>query len=695
MARAVGIVITLGVILLFLTDAFDVVDVVLLDQLELKTYDMRLRSLPRSAPQHVTIAAIDEKSLAKLGRWPWSRATFAQLVGRLDEAGAKVIAFDMFFSERESPAADAQFAKAVSASGKVVLGTVFLTREEARHLGVASQERAFKSIAPSAIPDIQLPAGANPVFRSEEPAGVLANIAELQKGAFYAGHINVLPDVDGVVRRSPLVLRHEGQYFPAFDVQVARAFSGSPKLELELAEYGVAGLTVGSRQIALDEDGRLLVRYRGPERTFSAVSIADIIERKADTSLLRDRVVLIGNTAQGIGDIRVTPYGKAFPGVEIRANIIESLVEGNVLHRPGWMTFVDALGMLVVAGLLLGLLPRLGVFGGAILSALLLAAYLFAATALFRSEGLWLNVVYPSILIALLFVSAALVYYFFAFSEKRYLKLAFQHYVPPAVVDGLVAGADKLRLGGEKRELTVLFSDIRGFTSLSETMDPEQLISFLNEYFTAMTEKVFEHGGSLDKYIGDAIMAIYGAPLAAPRHPYLACRSALGMLDVLDELHKEWQRRGIPPLGIGVGINTGFMTVGNSGSADRFNYTVVGDQVNLASRVESLNKTYGTSILITEYTYELVKDEFPTVREVDLVRVRGRQQPVRLYELMRAERFKSITWFDEYHAAYQEMRDGERTKAHDLFTSLHARSGDPVSGYHARITKYPARRQAD
>jgi len=167
------------------------------------------------------------------------------------------------------------------------------------------------------------------------------------------------------------------------------------------------------------------------------------------------------------------------------------------------------------------------------------------------------------------------------------------------------------------------------------------------------------------------------------------------MLDVLDELHKEWQRRGIPPLGIGVGINTGFMTVGNSGSADRFNYTVVGDQVNLASRVESLNKTYGTSILITEYTYELVKDEFPTVREVDLVRVRGRQQPVRLYELMRAERFKSITWFDEYHAAYQEMRDGERTKAHDLFTSLHARSGDPVSGYHARITKYPARRQAD
>jgi len=356
---------------------------------------------------------------------------------------------------------------------------------------------------------------------------------------------------------------------------------------------------------------------------------------------------------------------------------------------------VDAAGMLAVALVLLGLLPRLGVFGGAILSAALLAGYLSLATALFRSEGLWLNVVYPTLLITFLFVSAALVYYFFAFSEKRYLKLAFQHYVPPAVVDGLVAGADRLRLGGEKRELTVLFSDIRGFTSLSEAMDPEALVALMNEYFTAMTEKVFEHGGSLDKYIGDAIMAIYGAPLAAPRHPFLACRSALEMLDVLDELQKHWQGRGLPPIGIGVGINTGPMIVGNMGSHDRFNYTVVGDAVNTASRIESLNKTYGTSILIAENTYELVKGEFPCVREVDVVRPRGRQQLVKIYELMREERFKSITWFDEYHAAYKEMRDGERTKAHDLFTSLHARSGDPVSGYHARITKYPARRQAD
>jgi adenylate cyclase len=381
--------------------------------------------------------------------------------------------------------------------------------------------------------------------------------------------------------------------------------------------------------------------------------------------------------------------------VEIRANIIESLLDGKMPQRPGWLIFVDAAGMLAAALVMLGLLPRLGVFKGAILSAALLGGYLFLANALFRSEGLWLNVVYPTMLITLLFASGTLVYYFFAFSEKRYLKLAFQHYVPPAVVDNLVAGADKLRLGGEKRELTVLFSDIRGFTSLSEAMDPEELVKLMNEYFTAMTEKVFEHGGSLDKYIGDAIMAIYGAPLAAPRHPFLACRTALDMLDVLDKLQEQWRPRGLPALGIGVGINTGPMIVGNMGSADRFNYTVVGDAVNLASRVESLNKTYGTSILISEYTYEIVKGEFPYVREVDLVRVRGRQQPVRLYELMREERFKSITWLDEYRAAYKEMREGDRVRAHELLTALHAHSGDPASGYHAKLTKYPPRRQAD
>ncbi len=693
MARAVGIVITLGVILLFLTDVF-FADLPLLEQLELKTYDMRLRALPRAAPQHVTIAAIDEKSLAKLGRWPWSRTTWAELVQRLDQLGARVIAFDLFFPERESAGADAQFARSIGQTRRVVLGTLFLLdREEVRDRGASNVEAAMAALVPQAIADVRSPGGAE--FQMREPYGVIGNIPELQKSALHTGHLNVLPDVDGVVRRVPLVLRHNGRYFPAFDAQAARMFDRSGELSLDIAAYGIAGVNVGGRQIPLDENGHLLVRYLGREGTFERVSISDILERKADAALLRDRIVLIGNTAKGIGDVRVTPYGPAFPGVEVRANIIESLIEGKVLHRPEWMTWVDVAGMVVIGLLMVGLLPRLGVSWAAILAAALLAAYLFFATMLFRTEGLWLNVVYPTMLIVLLFVSATLVYYFFAFSEKRYLKLAFQHYVPPAVVDGLVSGADKLRLGGEKRDLTVLFSDIRGFTTMSEAMAPEDLVKLMNEYFTVMTDKVFEHRGSLDKYIGDAIMAVYGAPVAETQHAALACRTALEMLTVLDELKARWQPLGLPPIDIGVGINTGPVIVGNMGSASRFNYTVVGDPVNVASRIESLNKTYGTNILVSEYTYEAVKDEFPWVREVDDIRVRGRTQPVRLYELMREERYKSLDWLDEYRAAYKEMREGERVRAHELFTALHARSADPASGYHAKATKYPPRRQAD
>jgi adenylate cyclase len=688
LARLVGVALTLCVIALFFADERDVVRVPLVGQVELKTYDMRLRALPSAPPRFVTIAAIDEASLAKLGRWPWSRTTFAALAERLDEVGARVIAFDLFFSERESARADTQFARAISGTKKVVLGTVFIHREaDMRYLGPAGLAAARRAISPQAIAEVQAES-----FRMEEPYGVLVNIAELQGAATYAGDLDVPPDADGVVRRAPLIRRFDGRYFPAFDVQVARAFLGRDVPALDLAPYGIAGLRLGEHYIPLDEDGRLLVRHR-PPRSFATVSIADILEQRADPALLRGRVVLVGNTAIGIGDTRVTPYGATLPGVEIRASIIESLLQGDALQRPEWMMFVDAAAMALIALVLIVLLPRFGVSGGGVLAAVVLAGYLLFAIYLFESHGLWLNLVYPTLLVALLFASATFVEYFFSFSEKRYLKRAFQHYVPRAVVDDLVADSGKLQLGGEKRELTVLFSDIRGFTTLSEAMAPEELVKLMNEYFTVMTAKVFEHRGSLDKYIGDAIMAVFGAPQTEPQHPALACRSALDMLRALKTLRESWRARGIPPIDIGVGINTGPMVVGNMGSASRFNYTVVGDAVNLASRIEHLNKEYGTNILVSEYTYNVVKDEFPRAREVDRVRVRGRAQPVHLYELFADDR--ALDWLDEYRAAYAVMREGDASRAAGLFASLHARVGDGVSAFHALHCTTPERRRVD
>ena len=680
MTRSLGIVITLAVCALFLAASLSDFEVPLLDQLELKTYDMRIRALERTHPQYVTIAAIDEQSLARVGRWPWSRSVHAELTRRLDEAGAKVIAFDVFFTEHESPKADAQFARALASTKKAVLSNVFLLDErEARYRGEAGLEAGLKAIAPQAIGEAK---GRKP-RDDRRTFGVLASIPELQASGAYSGHINVLPDVDGVVRRVPLVMQHGDRYFPSSDLQVARAFDPDRALSLAIEPYGIVGVNVGGRLIPTDLEGDLLVRYRGPAaRTFDTVSVADILDRKADPALLRDRVVLIGGTAAALGDIRATPYGHAVQGVEVRANTIENLLDGRVIQRPEYMALVDVTMMLVVGLLLVWLLPRFGVSGGGLLAAAMLAGYVALAVYFFRSEGLWLNLIYPVLLVVLLFAAATLVSYFFTFSEKRYLKLAFQHYVPPAVVEDLVADAGALRLGGEKRELTVLFSDIRGFTTLSEGMQPEELVKLMNEYFTVMTERVFAEKGSLDKYIGDAIMAVYGAPVAETEHPKQACRSALAMLRALDELHRKWQPKGLPKIGIGVGINTGPMIVGNMGSATRFNYTVVGDAVNLASRIESLNKTYGTSILISENTYQRVAGEFANLREVDRVQVRGREQPVRLYELF-PEGKLGADFLGEYRVAYAALMSGDYARSAAMFEKL-AKSGDGVSAFHAQ-----------
>jgi len=682
MTRSLGIVITLAVCALFLAANLVPFEVPLLDQLELKTYDMRMRALDTPRATHVTIAAVDEPSLARVGRWPWSRTVHAELVRRLDEAGARVIAFDIFFTERESAKADGQLARVLGSTKKAVLSTVFLMNSrDARFLGDSGVQAGLKAIAPQAISEA---GGRKPSNQSLETFGVLANIPELQKSALYAGHINVASDADGIYRRVPLVMIHGDRYFPSSDVQVARAFYAGQDFALKLDQYGTESLTLAGREFPLDADGQFLVRFRGkPGLAFDTVSVSDILDRKADPALLRDRVVLIGGTAAALGDIRATPFGAASPGVELRASVIENLIDGQLIYRPDWMPLVDVILMAIIGLLMIWLLPRFGVSGGGLLAAALLGGYVAFAMHLFRGEGLWLNIVYPALVIVLLFATATLVSYFFTHSEKRYLKVAFQHYVPPAVVEDLIAEAGALRLGGEKRELTVLFSDIRGFTTLSEGMQPEELVKLMNEYFTVMTERVFAQRGSLDKYIGDAIMAVYGAPVVESDHPALACRSALDMLRALDELQKKWQSAGLPKIGIGIGINTGQMVVGNMGSATRFNYTVVGDHVNLASRIESLNKTYGTSILISEYTYERVKAEFAAnSREVDSVRVRGREQPVRLYELFVEGKF-GADFLAEYRAAYAAMMAGDYARSAAMFEKL-AAGGDGVSAFHAQ-----------
>ncbi|OGI41433.1 MAG: hypothetical protein A2140_08940 [Candidatus Muproteobacteria bacterium RBG_16_62_13] len=559
-----------------------------------------------------------------------------------------------------------------------------LGEEDARHVSAAEADATHRRIRDQAISIVRSRGGDVPATVSEARA-VISNLPAVQKAGRHAGHINILPDPDGALRWASLVMRHRGQFYPSADVQAARLYLGNPALTLTMASDGVDSLTIGARAISTDEYGRALIRYYGQERTIPTISAADVLAGRADPARFRDKVVVVGGTAKGIGDIRVTPHGALFPGVEVRATIIQNLIDGSILRRPGWTLGADFLVLLIIGLSLSWWLPRTRLPLAAAISAVVFTGYLALVVVLFRTQSVWLNMVYPGSLLILMFVSTALMKYFTAENEKRQIKTAFQHYVAPKVVDVITENIEQLKLGGEKRELTILFSDIRGFTGFSETLAPEDLVRLLNVYLTRMTEEVFHNDGTLDKYIGDAIMAFYGAPIARPDHALAACRTALGMANALVELNREWEREKRPTLQIGIGLNTGPMIFGNMGSSTRFDYTVIGDAVNLGSRIEGLNKTYGTTILLSEFTHAQAAKEFAgRLREVDATRVRGRQEPVRIYELIPDNLYPVLDWLTDYERAYRAMRAGDTVTALREFRRLAETQRDPVSRYYCR-----------
>ena len=692
----------------------------LLDAMELKTYDMRLVAQGTRVPSgDVVIAAIDEQSLATLGRWPWSRVVLADLIGKLDALGARVIALDAFFPESENAAllrqiekiesdqhvsgknspfaslkqalaTDAALGRAIAVSGKVVLSMVFLMSEdEARQRPPGESDEAFAHVKDQAVRAFQVSGDTGLDFPMVEPAGLMANLPQIRSSAQYTGHINSIPDPDGTLRWAPLVIRYQDMFFPSADVQAVRAYLGAEDIILHTTDYGITALQIGNRLINTDESGRALIHYYGPEQTFPTISISDLMNGSIPAEKIKGKIVLIGATAEGIGDIRVTPYGPIFPGVEIRASTMQNILDNDFVNRPGWMLAVDALVIVLLGALLAYAMPRMGMWSGAGLTLALLAVYLSIAVVVFRVQLVWLNLVYPFVLVLALFVASTIAKYLSAETGKRQIKSAFQHYVPPAVVDDIIDNVERLRLGGEKRVLTVLFSDIRGFTSVAQSLAPEELVRLLNAYLTQMTEKVFKHDGLLDKYIGDAIMAVYGAPIHRDDHAVLACRTALDMLDELRHLQATWKEQGLPILDIGIGINTGAMIVGNMGSEDRFDYTVIGDSVNLGSRIEALNKTYGTHILISEFTYDQVREEFKYIREIDVTTVRGRSEPVKIYELMHVDGYASMDWLAEYQRAYELVRRNEPDQAIPIFEHLRKAVNDPVSSYYLRTAHLP------
>jgi adenylate cyclase len=396
---------------------------------------------------------------------------------------------------------------------------------------------------------------------------------------------------------------------------------------------GVEGVELGERFFPTDELGQMLINYRGPPGMFTHYSVSDILAGRLKRGTFKDRIVLVGVTALGVYDIRATPFSPVFPGLEIHANAIDNLLAGDVMSRPQWSRAFDLLAI-VVLGVLVGVaLPRMSAIGALALTAVLAGAYVAFAQWLFVGARVWLNIVYPAIALAGTYTALTVYRYLTEERERKKVKEAFKHYVSVEVIEDMLADPGHLRLGGDEKVLTVLFNDIVGFSTVSEQFPPTGVIAILSDYYTRMTEQVLANRGTLTNYIGDELMAIFGAPVAYADHAHCACKAALAMRDQRAALAAEFAKVGRPALRARTGINTGTMLVGNVGSTYRFAYTVLGDQVNLTSRLEQLNRTYGTEIMIGEHTASLVADAF-LLRDLDLVKVKGRGQALRIFELL-------------------------------------------------------------
>jgi len=660
-----------------------------LEFMELKTYDLRFVYRGELNPgNEIALVVIDEKSLDEIGRWEWPRFVITELIDKLKKCNAKVIGFDMAFPEPDQHSelktitsikqeaeklkianqefydsltkkaaqadTDTILARAIKEVDNVVIGCFFHKGKEVIKESSITDAQFEKYASKYKYPFYTLPARSGKIqdFRITEAQSLEVNLPSLTAASKLSGYFNIIPDSDGVVRTIDLVTRYKDHFLIPLALQVLRHYFDYPEVELKFHEGGVEKVRLGNIDIPCDFEGKMLINYRGRQKTFKHYSFTDIIHDRISAYEFTNKIVLVGATAIGIYDIRNTPFDKIFPGLEVHANVIDTILRSDFLYRSQWVRLMDIL-IIIGMGLFTGLmLPRLKAISGALLTATIFFLYLFVACSVFTYYRLLVSIIYPVMVHLLIYIAITAYHYMIEEREKRRIRATFQHYLAASVVEEILKDPDKLKLGGEEKELAILFSDIRDFTSISERLSPSQIEQLLNEYFTSMTSVIFKYGGTLDKYMGDAIMAFFGAPLDQSDHHLRACLTATGMIEELKMLQQKWEKRELPPLDIGIGINSGLMVVGNMGSDSLFDYTVIGDNVNLGARLESLNKQYGTNIIVSEFTYRYVNDQF-SFRELDLVQVKGKEKVVKIYELLGKENIPP-KWEEMFLTHYEE-----------------------------------------
>ena len=658
MRIALGLV----VVLIFVGNAARYYEIPLVSRFENIVYDARLRlTMPDTVDPRLVIVDIDEKSLAVEGRWPWRRDKLALMLDQLfDYYKVGIVGFDVVFPERDESSGlgmlrqlgdnqlrgNAQYQAVLKDIGpQLEYDRVFAEKLKNRAVvlgyyfsDVVSEDG--KGRTTGALPKPVLPAG---TFKGKNIAftrwiGYGANLPEFQEAAASGGHFNPLPDEDGVTRRVPMLAEYEGAYYESLSMSMVRlglasptVVPGFPEDQFFTKNYpGLEWIDIGSVRIPVDVQVAALVPYRGRQGSFKYVSATDVLHGKAPIDELRNKIVLVGTTTPGLFDLRATPVASVYPGVEIHANLVIGMLDGNIKQKPPYVLGAEVV-LLVFSGLAMALvLPLVNPLRATMLTVVVLAA-VFASNVLVWTEG---NLVLPLasglLMIAMLFALNMSYGFFVESRAKRQITGLFGQYVPPELVDEMSRDPESFSMEGESRELSVLFTDVRGFTTISEGLDPKQLSRLMNEFLTPLTREIYKHRGTIDKYMGDCIMAFWGAPLEDPQHARSAVLTGLEMHKVLDALQPHFKERGWPPIHIGVGVNSGRMSVGNMGSEIRLAYTVMGDAVNLASRLEGLTKEYGVNMIVGEATRADVPDV--VFRELDRVKVKGKDEPVTIFE---------------------------------------------------------------